>query len=456
MTGQARAMLSEREADRLGVIKRVAAKEVSQAMAAMQLGLSVRQVKRLCRGFRCDGAQALVSKRRGVPSNRRISDQRKAAIVALVRERYTDFGPQLASEYLQVQHQQKIGVETLRGWMIEAGLWKAKKRRVKRQHSPRQRRARLGELVQIDGSHHDWFEGRADKCCLIAFIDDATGRVLAARFSASETTQAYLALLQAHVGTHGVPLAYYSDRHSIFTKHGSEDPDPTQFERALLQLRIEPICAHSPQAKGRVERLFQTLQDRLCKAMRLAGIDTMEAANAWLEGHIGQHNKRFAVQPREEEDAHRPYTETPQALARICSVHHQRQLSTQLSCQFEGSQIWITPGQDHAPKARAKVDIAQYGDGRLELLYRGQPLAFKAHVVHGHLRSKKSADDKTLNARVDALAKQQFKLQKLKADIAMQEDMRSQGIHQPDTHVSPPVLGQAHYGLRPAQSCPSG
>lgn len=456
MTGQARVMLNEREADRLGVIKRVAAKEVSQAMAALQLGLSVRQIKRLCRGYRSNGAQALVSKRRGVPSNRRIGEQRKAAIVALVREHYADFGPQLASEYLQAQHQQTIGVETLRGWMIEAGLWKAKKRRVQRQHSPRQRRARLGELVQIDGSHHDWFEGRGDTCCLIAFIDDATGRVLAARFSASETTQAYLALLQTHVGTHGVPLAYYSDRHSIFTKHDSEDPDPTQFERALLQLRIEPICAHSPQAKGRVERLFQTLQDRMCKAMRLAGIKTMEAANAWLGGYIEQHNTRFAVLPRDEEDAHRPYTDTPQALARICSVHHQRQLSTQLSCQFEGSQIWITPGQDHAPKARAKVDIAQYGDGSLELMYRGQPLAFKAHVVHGHLRTKKSADDKTVNIRLDALAKQQRKLQKLKAEIAMQEDMRRQGIHQPGTHVSPPELGQARYGLRPAQSCPSG
>lgn len=207
MTGQAKAMLSEREADWLEVIKRVAAKEGSQAMAALQLVLSVRQIKRLCRGYRSDGAQALVSKRRGVPSNRRIGEQRKAAIVAQVREHYADFGPQLASECLKAQHQQTIGVETLRGWMIEAGLWKAKKRRTDHQHNPRQRRARLGELVQIDGSHHDWFEGRSDTCCLIAFIDDATGRVLAARFSANDTAQAYLALLQAHVGAHGVPLA---------------------------------------------------------------------------------------------------------------------------------------------------------------------------------------------------------------------------------------------------------
>jgi len=310
--------------------------------------------------------------------------------------------------------------------------------------------------VQIDGSHHDWFEGRADKCCLIAFIDDATGRVLAARFSAAETTQAYLALLQEHVGTLGAPLAYYSDRHSIFTKHDSEDPDPTQFERALLQLRIEPICAHSPQAKGRVERLFQTLQDRLCKAMRLAGISTMQDANAWLGGYIAQHNARFAIQPQAPEDAHRPYTGTPEALARICARHHQRQLSAQLSCQFEGSQLWITPGQAHAPKAKAKVDIAQYGDGRLELLYRGQPLAYQGYLVHEHLRHKKVADDKEVNQRVDALSAEDRRALKVRAQVEMQDAMRQQGILQPDTHISPPPLGQARYGLRPAPACPSG
>lgn len=449
-------MMSQREVERLTVIKRVLAKELTQALAAQQLRLTVRHIRRLCLGVETHGAQALVSKRRGVPSNRRIGDERKNAIMALIHEHYSDFGPQLAGEYLQSQHQQRIGTETLRGWMIEAGLWKAKKRCAARQHSPRARRARLGELVQIDGSHHDWFEGRGDKCCLIAFIDDATGRVLAARFSPAETTQAYLALLQAHVSTHGAPLAYYSDRHSIFTKHDSQDPDPTQFERALLQLHIEPICAHSPQAKGRVERLFQTLQDRLCKAMRLGGVSDIEAANAWLDGYIAQHNARFAVAPREAEDAHRAYSGTTEALARICSLHHQRQLSAQLSCQFEGSQIWITPGQAHAPKGRARVDIAQHGDGRLELLYLGQPLAYKAHLVHEHLGQKKLTDDKTVNQRVDGLAKQHRQLLKLRAEIALQDNMRDHGIHHPDTHISPSPLGQARYGLRPAQSCPSG
>ncbi len=456
MVADARVMLSEREANRLGVIQRVVGGAVPQALAAQQLGLSVRQVKRLCRDYKRDGAQALVSKRRGQPSNRRIAPERKNAILALVQQHYPDFGPQLASEYLLSQHGQRISAETLRGWLIEAGWWKAKKRRAARQHSPRERRGRRGELVQIDGSHHDWFEGRADKCCLIAFIDDATGEVLAARFFAGETTQAYLALLQAHVSCCGVPLAYYSDRHSIFTKHDSEDPEPTQFERALLQLHIEPICAHSPQAKGRVERLFQTLQDRLCKAMRLAGISDRQAANAWLPGYLAQHNERFALEPREREDAHRLYTGSEQALARICSVHHQRTLSAQLSCQFEGSQIWITPGQPHAPQGRSKVDIAQYADGRLELLYRGHPLAHKAYVVHEHLARKKLADGKSVNQRVDVLSQERRKIGKLKALIDMHDSMRAQGIQQPDTHVSTPPLGQAGYGLRPAQPSPSG
>jgi transposase len=448
-------MLSMKEAQRLGVIEQVLDKRLTQVLAAQQLGVSVRQVKRLSRAVREQGAVGLVSKRRGQPSNRRIDEQRKDAIMTLVCERYADFGPQLACEYLAKCHEQRISAETLRGWMVQEGLWQAKNRRAKCQHPSRPRRECLGELVQIDGSHHDWFEGRASKCCLIAFIDDATGRVLAARFSDGESTQAYFAVLHQHVSKHGVPLAYYSDRHSIFTKHDSEDPKPTQFERALLQLQIEPICAHSPQAKGRVERLFQTLQDRLCKAMRLEGISSIEQANAWLGQYMAEHNARFAVAPRQPQDAHRAYTGDAQALARICSLHHQRQLSNDQTCQFEGAQIWIKPGQSQAPKGRAKVDIAQYADGHLEVLYQGQPLAFRSFVLHPHLQQQKSADYKSLNQRVDAVGKHQREQLKLKAQIELQQAMRQEGIYSPDTHPSAPLLGLVRYGLRPSQPSPS-
>lgn len=447
--------MSEGEAQRYAVVRQVLAGQVSQVMAAAQLGLSVRQIKRLCAAVRAQGAAGLVSRRRGQPSNRRIGAHRKNAIMQIVTERYADFGPQLASEYLAEHHAQVISAETLRGWMIEQGLWKAKRRRAARQHVTRERRACLGELVQIDGSHHDWFEGRADKCCLIAFIDDATGRVLAARFSPTETTQAYFEVLRRHVQTHGSPLAYYSDRHSIFTKHDSEDPDPTQFERALLQLRIEPICAHSPQAKGRVERLFQTLQDRLCKAMRLAAISGIEQANAWLPQYLQRHNQRFAVAARESQDAHRPYTGSPEALARICALHHRRQLSAQLSCSFEGSQIWIRPGQPNAPGGRARVDIAQYADGGLEVLYRGNVLQHSQHLIHEHLLHKRAADGKTVNQRVDSLSQETRRIAQLQAQIDLQDELRRHGVYRPDTHISPPTLGLGRYGLRPSQPSPS-
>lgn len=449
--------MSVKEADRYAVIQRVLAGDLSQIAAAAQIQRSVRQVKRLTRAVREHGASALISKRRGQPSNRRIDEAQRLRLIKVVREQYADFGPELAAEYLRANHDFKASVETLRGWMIADGLWQAKVRRAKRVHSPRMRRACLGELVQIDGSHHAWFEERGPKCCLTAFIDDATGRVLGARFSPTETTQAYFDVLHQCIQTHGVPLALYSDRHSIFTKHDPEDPKPTQFERALLQLQIEPIQARSPQAKGRVERLFQTLQDRLCKALRLGKISGIEAANAWIGQYIEGHNQRFGVAPRSQEDAHRAWTGTAQALLRICAHHHQRQLGSNLSCQFEGQILQVHPHQDAAPKGRAQVDIAQYGDGRLELLYRGQALTHTRHDWHSHLSKRRTADDKTLNDRVDQVVeKARGGIARVMAEIEHQNVRRAQGIQVPNSRASnPPCEGSARYGLRPSQAEPS-
>lgn len=449
-------LMSQKEVHRFEVINRVTGGDLDQRQAAQLLGLSVRQVKRLCRCVRQRGAQGLISRKRGQPSNRRISLERREHFVQVVRSQYADFGPQFAHEHLEREHGFEWSVETLRGWMLQAGLWQAKRRRAKRVHNPRARRECLGELVQIDGSHHDWFEGRSSKCCLLAFIDDATGRVLGARFFEQETTQGYLAVLHALVQRLGAPLALYSDRHGIFTKADPEDAKPTQFERALLQLHIEPICAHSPQAKGRVERLFQTLQDRLCKTMRLQGIDNIEQANTWLDEYLREHNRRFAVAPQHEQDMHRPWGGSAQALADICSLHHQRQLSAQGACKFEGSILQLLPQQPHAPKARAMVDIAQHADGALHLSYRGQPLAHRRYAVHEPRHANQVEDHKTVNTRVDkARNAQQAKLQRLKAELAFQDSQRTQGVFRPDTPPIVPRAGPGRYGLRPAQPAPA-
>ena len=432
--------MSIKEAGRYAVIQRVLAADLGQSGAAAQLQLSVRQVKRLCKAVRHGGAAALISKKRGQPSNRRIDSIEQERIMDLVRQHYSDFGPELAGEYLRAEHSFKASTETLRAWMIAGGLWQAKLRRAKRVHSPRERRACLGELVQIDGSHHAWFEGRGPKSCLTAFIDDATGRVLGARFTPTETTQAYFDVLHQCIRAHGVPLALYSDRHSIFTKHDPEDAKPTQFERALLQLGIEPIQARSPQAKGRVERLFQTLQDRMCKALRLAGISCIEAANAWLDQYIATHNQQFAVLARDAQDAHRAWSDTPQALQRICAHHHQRQLGAQLSCQFEGKLIQVHPRQEHLPKGKAGIDIVQYGDARLELLYRGHVLSHASHDWQDHLGRKRESDDKTLNDKVDQVVRNAQKgVAKLMAHIAHQDSQRAQGIYVPQSPANNPA-----------------
>ena len=395
--------MSGKEVKRLEVLCQVSDGVVSQGMAAQALGLTVRQVRRLQRRYAKAGAAGLVSRRRGKPSNRRIADEIKAAILARLRECYADFGPTLAAEYLREDGLQ-VSKETLRGWMIEAGLWQAAKGRRVCLHPPRPRRPRCGELVQIDGSPHDWFEGRGPRCTLIAFIDDATSRVMQARFVPVESTQAYLSILQDYVTSHGRPTALYSDRHGIFTKHDPEDGAPTQFQRALEALEIAGIQALTPQAKGRVERLFQTLQDRLVKALRLAGVCDMAAANAFLEDYLATHNARFAVAPADDTDAHAPYDGNTEQLARICAIHHRRKLSKDLVLSFNRQRyILQTGGQPRYALRGATVTVVVYPDQRIELLHGEEILPFK--VFDTASAPMPPVDDKTLNTRVDEVLK---------------------------------------------------
>lgn len=428
--------MSKAELGREGVMQLVEAGVISQRVASERLGLSERQVKRLWSKYKAQGAKGLISKARGKRSNNAIGARARERIMALVRERYADFGPTLICEHLQESHAQFVSRETLRQWMVQEGLWKPKVKRARRHHS-RERRPRVGELIQIDGSPHDWFEGRAPKCTLIAFIDDATSRVMGARFYEAETTKGYLQMVQSHVKTHGRPLALYSDRHAIFTKHDPEDPDLTQYGRALLQLDIEPIQARSPQAKGRVERLFQTLQDRMVKAMRLEGINGLHSANAWIQGYIQRHNAKFAHEPKSVEDAHRSFEGTGVELARICALHHTRRLNKALNCQFQGNILQVHEGQTHLPKGRADAHIIEHINGQLELQCMGHTLSFSLFGRYEHLNQQSEADDKTLNAQMDLICKAKTTTkQRLQAQMAHQEAQRARGIYTPTHRAS--------------------
>ena len=436
--------MSSKALDRYKVVPRVLDKRQTQASAAQQLGIGVRQIKRLCAQVRQQGGSGLISRQRGKPSNHRTSADKRERIMAFVRERYSDFGPLLACEYLQSEQAIKVGVETLRQWMMAEGLWKPKLRRAARQHPLRERRPRKGELIQIDGSPHAWFEARAPKCTLIAFIDDATSELMGARFYPSETSVAYLDMLAQYTSQHGRPISLYSDRHGIFTKHDPENDKPTQFERACLQLDIESILALSPQAKGRVERLFQTLQHRLMIALRLVDISDIESANVFLEQHfIAKHNAQFSKSAASKEDAHRAYSGSAFDLRRICALHHARQYSSHLSCQFEGKVLQVLPMQAHAPKGRSQANIVEHLNGELELLHLGVPLAFSSFVCVAHLQKQRAADDKTLNHLVDLVSNPKPKsprpargnLARLIAQIAHQDVLREQGIYTP-THTS--------------------
>lgn len=370
--------MSAREMDRVAVVRKVLSKRLLQREAAIQLGLSVRQVQRLVRAYRDTGDAGLVSRRRGRRPNNALDAALRREVMGWVGKRYADFGPTLACEKLTEVHGYRLSVETLRQWMIAEGLWKAKSRRRARIHQRRVRRACFGELVQLDGSPHAWFEDRGARCTLIVFIDDATSRLLYLRFVEAETTQAYMEALGVYLGRYGRPVALYSDRHSIFRiNHGRQENKVTQFTRAVKTLDIEPIQANSPQAKGRVERANQTLQDRLVKELRLAGIDGMEQGNAFLPAFMADYNRRFAVAPRSAEDAHRAVLHEAGELDLILRRHAQRKLSKNLTFQYHNREYQIT-GQGKGYRLRgASVTVCDAFGGEVSVLCKGRPLTFR-------------------------------------------------------------------------------
>jgi len=371
-------LMSERELQRIEVLSKVLERRMTAASAAPVLDLTTRQVQRLLKRFQAEGAAALRHKARGRPSNHRYSGGIRDFAVQLVREHYLDFGPTLAAEKLAANHGLVVSRETLRKWMAEAGIWLSRKQR-RTFHQPRLRRESYGELVQIDGSDHRWFEERGDPCTLLVFIDDATGRLQQLRFVKSESTFSYFEALELYLKVHGCPVAFYSDKHTVFRVAKAEaraGRGMTQFGRALAELNIEILCANSSQAKGRVERVNRTLQDRLVKELRLAGISDIEAANVFLPAFMAGFNDRFAKVPARPDNLHRALNLAPDRLRDVLCKREQRHVGRQLSFSYERRQIMLEKNGISIGLVGKYVDIYEFADGRLDVRWKACSLPY--------------------------------------------------------------------------------
>ena len=433
MDGARTLTMSAEELDRLEVLGRVVERRWTQRRAAEQLGLSLRQVERLCRALRQRGAAGLVSRRRGRPSNRKLPAAVQEQALGLVRGHYADFGPTLACEKLAEQHGVAISRETLRQWMIDDGLWVPRSQRPRRAHQPRHRRSCLGELVQIDGCEHAWFEDRGPTCTLLVYVDDATSRLQELRFAASESAFDYFASTRAYLERYGKPVAFYSDKASIFRVVASEarrTAGITQFGRALSELNIDILCANTPQAKGRVERAHLTLQDRLVKELRLRGISTPEAGNAYLPEFQADYNERFGREPRSSHDAHRPVRDD-EDLDRIFTWQEERKLSRNLTLHYKRVIYLVEPGPETLLLAGQRCCIHEHEDGRIEVRHAGQLLPCRVffdkapHVSQGAIVANKRLGAVLSQIRADQQERDRQRLAHPKLTLRQKERIRA-------------------------------
>lgn len=374
--------LSVKERQRVEVLLKVKRSEISLGKAAELLGVSYRQVLRIWRRYSAEGPEGLKHGLRDRCSNRTIESGRRARIMELYVAKYEDFGPTLAVEYLQKVDGEDLDEETLRRWLIAGGLWQARGRGV--QHRQwRERRAHWGELVQMDGSEHDWFEGRRGKASLMVMIDDATNWTHA-KFFESETTAAAMAVFQEYVGYYGLPRALYVDRDSIYettrdstVDEALKDVAPlTQFGRAMRELDVELILAHSAQAKGRVERRHRVFQDRFVKAMRLQKINTLESGNQYLEGeYLDELNERFHAEARSPTNLHRKLPRGVK-LEYVLSYQEQRVVQNDWTVSWCNRIFQIHESHRKLTLARKKILVSELLDGRIRLTHRGRELSW--------------------------------------------------------------------------------
>lgn len=407
--------MTTREYDRVKVIEQVVERRLTAVAAAQQLQLTSRHVGRLVKQYRDDGPRGLVSKQRGKRSNRAHTEHFKQHVLKIYQDNYADFGPTLAAEKIQLRHNCVVCVETLRLWLIDAGIWQSRRMQRQRVYQPRYRRDCFGELIQIDGSHHAWFEDRGPKCCLLVYIDDATSRVVELRFCPSESTLDYMHSTRRYIERYGKPVAFYSDKHSVFRvnkRDAKKGTGLTQFGRALNDLNIDIIYANSSQAKGRVERMNLTLQDRLVKELRLEGINTIEDGNTLLLQYMATLNDKFAKAPLNPINLHRPLTEMDNVEDAMC-WQRQCTVSNSLTIQYDRVMYLLEPGELTNDLQRKKVTLFDYPNGTVAIRYKGLSLPFSTFDQVGKVKQADIVSNKRLGS-VLAFAREKQETEGLK------------------------------------------
>lgn len=405
--------MSAKEIDRIPIVKKLTGGEMTVKQVAETLALSTRQVKRLKKRFAKFGPKGLMHRNRGRESRRQTPRAEIDKVMTIVEDLYSDFGPTFALEKLKEKHNVTFSRETLRKAMIEKGIWKAKRRHYLVVHQQRRRRDREGELVQIDGSPHNWFESRGPYCTLLVFVDDATGKIKHLMFAGAETTNNYFRALDAYIRKFGKPLALYNDKHGVFrvnTRRGEtasvdDNNGLTQFGRALKELGITAIFANSPQAKGRVEKMNGTLQDRLVKEIRLRGVSSIADGNAFLPEFMDSYNHRFAVCAKDKLDAHRPLLGS-EKLEDILLTKSTRVLSKNLEFTYKNKIYQIKVERPTYSMRFAKVIVSEDWDENIRVYYKGQKLSFE--IAQG-LANSKIVDSKELYQEVEEVVRKPWK-----------------------------------------------
>lgn len=402
MRHQARVTVSMRELDRLKCIQAVIDGQTKPIRAAERLGISTRQLRRLVERYRIAGPTGIISRRCNRPSNNRLEADLEQQVVQILRETYSDFGPTLAAEKLALRHGIVLAKETVRRLQMSSGLWIPRKLRPVKIHQPRVRRACFGEMVQIDGCDHRWFEERAPACTAIVYVDDATSRLMVVRFGGAESTFAYFEATREYIDRFGKPLAFYSDKASVFriNRPTTSGPGHTQFGRALYELNIDGICANTAPAKGRVERANLTLQDRLVKELRLQGISSIEAANAFMPQFIEDYNAKFAKPPRGAHDAHRPLR-ADEELDLIFSWRELRKVTKSLTLHYERKILLLEDTPDNRRLIGKYIEVFQFPEGRLEIRVAGKALPHAAYDKLSTIDQGAIVDNKRLGQMLE-------------------------------------------------------